>query len=107
MCVDPQNIKEDIKKYSPALVQAAKNRAAQGNEDQYPFVWLDVAEFEAHAKEELGCSTFPTIVLQVGVSACSDVNLTTSKYHKISHTQLYAILAQLRRRDARAPSPCS
>jgi protein disulfide isomerase len=65
VCVDPANLKDEIKKYSGALVEAAKSRAAT-EEEQYPFVWLDVAEFEAHAKEELGCSTFPTLVLQRG-----------------------------------------
>jgi protein disulfide isomerase len=62
VCFSPTSIQEDLKKFSPEFVKAAKAQSG----DQYPFVWLDVAEFEAHAKEELGCSTFPTIVLQRG-----------------------------------------
>lgn len=63
VCLDPATREEDLKTLTPELVAAAK---AQKEDAKYPFVWLDIAEFEAHAKEELGCSTFPTVVLQRG-----------------------------------------
>lgn len=63
VCLSPKTVEEDFKKYASEFVEAAK---AQTGDVKFPFVWLDVAEFEAHAKEELGCSTFPTIVLQRG-----------------------------------------
>lgn len=60
VCFDPTKSKDDVPKYSPSLAKAAEVNS------EYPFVWLDITEFEAHAKEELGCSTYPTIVLQRG-----------------------------------------
>lgn len=62
VCMDPANLDQQIKQYSPAMVESAK-KATPGSP---PFVWLDVGEFESHAKEELGCTDFPTIVLQRG-----------------------------------------
>lgn len=63
VCLDPKTRDADLKTMAPALVESAKEQSA---EEKYPFVWLDIAEFEAHAKEELGCTSFPTIVLQRG-----------------------------------------
>lgn len=65
VCFDPSKHETDVPKYSPIIVEAAKEHLSK-NEVKYPFVWLDISEFEAHAKEELGCSTYPTIVLQKG-----------------------------------------
>lgn len=59
VCLDPSKIEEGLSKYSNALVSAAEKQ-------KYPFVWLDVSEFQEHAKQELGCTTYPTIVLQQG-----------------------------------------
>lgn len=63
-CFDPKTKDEDVAKYTPAFVEAAKNQ--EKNEEQYPFVWLDINQFGEHAKEELGCKVYPTIVLQRG-----------------------------------------
>lgn len=63
-CFDPKSTNEDIAKYTPAFVEAAKLQQETG--DKYPFVWLDVNQFGDHAKEELGCKVYPTIVLQRG-----------------------------------------
>eukprot|EP00392_Amoebophrya_sp_AT5.2_P015681 g15897.t1 len=65
VCLDPNTIDAQLKEVSPALVAAHAKQVAAGGET-YPFVWLDVAEFEAHAREELGCANYPTIVLQRG-----------------------------------------
>ncbi|CAD7957091.1 unnamed protein product [Amoebophrya sp. A120] len=65
VCLDPVTIEQQLTSVSPALVEAYKKQAAAGK-DVFPFVWLDVAEFEAHAREELGCANYPTIVLQRG-----------------------------------------
>lgn len=59
VCIDPKSVKEDLERFSDGLVLAAKKQ-------KYPFVWLDVAEFEDQAKKELGCTDYPTIVLQKG-----------------------------------------
>lgn len=61
VCFDPETMEQDLKKYGPAFVDAFKS-----NDHGYPAVWIDAKEFEAHAKDELGCKTFPTIVLQQG-----------------------------------------
>jgi len=63
VCLDPATREETLKTLAPQLEQAAK---AQPEDAKYPFVWLDIGEFEAHAKEELGCVDYPTIVLQKG-----------------------------------------
>lgn len=65
VCLDPATIDESLQAVSPALVEAYGKQVASG-EETFPFVWLDVAEFEAHAREELGCASYPTIVLQRG-----------------------------------------
>lgn len=59
VCFDSKTMNEDVKKYSGMLVEAAKKK-------EYPFVWIDVDEFEEQAKQELKCTTYPTIVLQRG-----------------------------------------
>lgn len=63
VCLDPATREETLKTLAPQLEQAAR---AQPEDAKYPFVWLDIGEFEAHAKEELGCVDYPTIVLQKG-----------------------------------------
>ena len=60
VCLDPKNLVKDLDKYSTEIVKAAKANA------DYPFVWINTDEFEAHQKEELGCEAFPTTVLQRG-----------------------------------------
>lgn len=60
-CFDPKDKAAQIEKYA-AIFQ----KAAQDPKVDFPSVWLDSEEFEAHAREELGCKTFPTIVLQKG-----------------------------------------
>lgn len=57
VCLDPATLKEDLDKYSTELSQV---------KSEYPFVWFDINDFEAHAKSELGCKEFPTVVLQKG-----------------------------------------
>lgn len=80
VCVDPAHLNDEIKKVSTALVAASEKRRAMEGEEQYPFVWLDIAEFEAHAKEELGCSTFPTVVLQRGDLMGEREDMTVEKF---------------------------
>jgi len=57
VCLDPKTLKEDLKTYSKQLAEVSS---------KYPFVWFDINDFEAHAKSELGCKEFPTVVLQKG-----------------------------------------
>jgi len=77
VCLDPTKLDDELKKYVPTFQAAAKAQAggagAGAQESlgdykypKYPMVWIDAKEFEAHAKEELGCTSFPTIVLQKG-----------------------------------------
>lgn len=62
VCFDPKDSDAQVAKYASKMVDAASKQG----ETKYPFVWLNTAEFEEHAKEELGCKDFPTIVLQRG-----------------------------------------
>lgn len=77
VCFSPESLEEDLKKYSEVVAAAAQ---AQESEEKYPFVWLDVKEFAAHAKEELGCTTFPTIVLQKGDLLADRVDSKVEKF---------------------------
>lgn len=63
-CFDPKTKDEVVAKYTPAFVEAAKLQ--QETEEKYPFVWLDINQFGDHAREELSCKVYPTIVLQRG-----------------------------------------
>merc|ERR1712166_814416 len=44
----------------------AAKKLIEGEKGKFPTVWLDVSEFEEHAKKELGCTSYPTLVLQRG-----------------------------------------
>jgi len=59
VCVDPKSKEEEVKKVAPAIVSVA-SKVTQ------PFVWLDIEAFEDHAREELGCKDYPTVVFQRG-----------------------------------------
>jgi len=67
VCLDPAALDTELTKYVPVFQKAVTDLKGKGREGgKYPMVWIDAKEFEAHAKEELGCTTFPTIVLQKG-----------------------------------------
>lgn len=73
-CFDPTKNDDQVAQFNSAFVEASKAHRASAKEI-YPFVWLNVADFEEHAKNDLGCKTFPTIVLQRGdlMSEAEDV----------------------------------
>jgi len=65
VCFDPADVQAALTQFSQTIVLAAELTIKAGR-DKFPFVWLDISEFEEHARQELGCTKYPTIVLQKG-----------------------------------------
>ncbi|CAD7932435.1 unnamed protein product [Amoebophrya sp. A25] len=80
VCLDPESLSDQLKKYSSSVVTAYQKVQSTMPEFPMPFVWLDVAEFESHAREELGCNNYPTIVLQKGNLMGEDPDMKVEKY---------------------------
>lgn len=81
VCLDPTKLADQLEQYSPALVEAA-GKLKEGETTAYPFVWLNIAEFEAHAQEELGCKDYPTLVLQKGDLLGEQEDSKIEKFHR-------------------------
>lgn len=79
-CFDPSKNDEQVKQFNAAFVEASKAHQAAGKNETFPFVWLNVKDFEEHAKNDLGCKTFPTIVLQRGDLMSEAEDVVIDKY---------------------------
>jgi len=59
-CFDPARFHEDAEKFAGVFQEVANVYT------QFPFVYADTKEHKEHIKDALGCTEFPTIVLQLG-----------------------------------------
>lgn len=59
-CFQPDTLREDVIRHTPAFREVA---AAIPH---LPVVYTDTQEYEEHVKEELGCTSFPMLVVQLG-----------------------------------------
>merc|ERR1712224_575312 len=66
---------------APAVYAKELSLLARPYRGKIPFVWLDTVEFEEHAKDELGCATYDTVVIQRGNLAVEDA--TPERYRKV------------------------
>jgi len=60
VCFNPESFQDDARKHKAVFTELATMYT------DYNFVYTDTKEYAEHVKEELGCSEFPTIVLQLG-----------------------------------------
>lgn len=60
LCLAPTDtIREKSVELADEMVKGAEG-------SPYPFVWIDTVQYGEHAKDDLGCTEFPTVVLQKG-----------------------------------------
>merc|ERR1712196_445385 len=60
MCLDPRQVREEAQRHEKVLAEVAKSI------DPIRLVWLDTDEYEEHAKEELGCDKYPSMIYHSG-----------------------------------------
>lgn len=59
-CFHPETFAEDARRHRAAFREVAVTFP------QLPVVYTDTKEYEEHVQEELGCTEFPTLVVQIG-----------------------------------------
>jgi len=60
VCFSPETFKDDAQRHRAAFSAVAEEFP------QFPAVYTDTKVYEEHVKEELGCTSFPMVVLQIG-----------------------------------------
>jgi len=60
VCFSPESFKQDARRHRGVFQRVATTFV------QFPVVYTDTKVYEEHVREELGCTDFPTVVLQLG-----------------------------------------
>merc|ERR1711920_767925 len=60
LCFHPDSFRDDPLKHAGVFKEVAETFK------QFPVVFTDTKVYQEHVKEELGCSEFPMLVLQIG-----------------------------------------
>lgn len=73
-CFHPESFREDAVRHMATFHEVAASFP------HLPVVYTDTKEYEDHVKEELGCTEFPTLVVQLGNLTAGD---TAKRYRKV------------------------
>lgn len=87
LCFTPSELKQEVEKHMTAM-QAASAKLVSAH--KLRLVWLDTEEYEEHAKEELGCSQYPTLVVHLGDLSSEEVAEQVKKYKKVLGKEITA-----------------